>query len=155
VLWRLVACLAVCQAAGVIGSFFTIRAIPVWYESLVKPAITPPSWVFGPVWTALYALMAISLFLLWQTGFRSVEEKAALVLFAVQLGLNALWSAVFFGMKSPAGGAVEITVLWGAVLSAGLSIYRVSRTAGLLFVPYFLWVTFAAVLNFMIWALNS
>ena len=153
-LWRLVASLVICQLAGLMGSIFTTRAIPVWYAALAKPPITPPNWLFGPVWTALYLLMGISLFLLWQKGFSGVSAKAALALFAVQLGLNILWSAVFFGMRSTAGGAVEITVLWGTIVLAGLSLYRISRPAGLLFVPYLLWVTFAAVLNYWIWALN-
>jgi len=154
VLWKFVASLVVCQLAGAVGSVFTIRAIPVWYMTLVKPVITPPNWVFGPAWTALYLLMGVSLFLLLHRGLHDANARAALALFSVQLGLNILWSVVFFGMRSPAGGAIEITILWGAILLAGLSLYRVSRPAGLLFVPYLLWVTFAAVLNYWIWALN-
>lgn len=153
-LWRLVASLLICQLAGLTGSLFTTGAIPVWYAALAKPPITPPNWLFGPVWTVLYLLMGVSLFLLWARGFSDVNSRVALLFFAVQLGLNVLWSAVFFGMRSAGGGAIEITVLWGVIVLAGLSLYRISRPAGLLFVPYLLWVTFAAVLNYWIWALN-
>jgi benzodiazapine receptor len=152
---KLVISLIVCQFAGFIGSVFTTPAIPTWYVSLNKPSFTPPNWLFSPVWIFLFVLMGISAFLVWSKGFDDKRVRIALSIFAVQLILNILWSAVFFGFRSPLAGLIEIAILWIAIWLTILNFFKVSKTAGLLLMPYILWVSFAAVLNFFIWRLNS
>lgn len=152
--FKLVAAVLVCQLAGGIGALFTSSAIPVWYESLVRPALNPPNWIFGPVWTTLYLLMGISLFLIWQKGFKHKEVKIAVGVFAVQLVLNSIWSIIFFGMQNPGLALVEIVVLWFAILASIILFYKISKPASYLLVPYILWVSFATYLNYAIWMLN-
>jgi benzodiazapine receptor len=152
---QLVISLIVCQFAGFIGSVFTTPAIPTWYVTLNKPSFTPPNWLFSPVWIFLFLLMGISAFLVWSKGWGNKQVKIALSIFAVQLILNILWSAVFFGFRSPLAGFIEIVILWMAILLTILNFFKVSKTAGLLLLPYILWVSFAAVLNFFIWRLSS
>jgi tryptophan-rich sensory protein len=151
---KLIVSLGVCQAAGFIGSIFTRPAISTWYAELSKPRFTPPDWVFGPVWIALYILMGIAAFLVWRRGFHHQVVKRALAFFGVQLVLNALWSYFFFGLKSPLAGLIEISILGIAVILTVQRFLRVSRPAGLLLIPYFLWVAFATGLNLSIWWLN-
>ena len=146
--------IVVCQGAGLIGSVATFPSIPTWYASLEKPPFNPPNWIFGPVWTALYALMGIAAFLVWRKGIRNREVKIALGIFLVQLVLNTLWSVVFFGLHSLAGGLVVIVVLWIAILLSIITFYRISKVAGVLLIPYILWVSFATILNFSLWQLN-
>ena len=110
-IWRLIISLALCQVAGIIGSVFTRPAIPTWYASLNKPAFSPPNWLFGPVWITLYVLMGISLFLVWRKGLDIPYVKSGIMLFSIQLVLNVLWSAVFFGLNSPLGGLIMIIIL--------------------------------------------
>jgi tryptophan-rich sensory protein len=124
-----------------------------WYTGLAKPAWTPPSWVFGPVWTALYAMMAIAGWLVWRRG--GPASWHALRWFAVQLVLNVGWSAVFFGLQMPGLAAVEILALWCTIAVTLRTSWRVSRPAGLLLVPYLLWVSFAVILNVALWRLNA
>jgi translocator protein len=152
---RLVVSLVICQCAGLIGSFFTITSIPTWYATIQKPGFTPPNWVFGPAWITLYALMGIAAFLIWRKGFDKPGVIGALTLFLAQLILNAFWSVVFFGFQSPAAGFVVIVLLWMVILFTILRFFRLSTAAGVLLIPYILWVTFASVLNFSIWILNS
>jgi benzodiazapine receptor len=151
---KLILSLIICQAAGFIGSLFTAPAIPTWYAALEKPSFNPPNWVFSPVWITLFLLMGISLFLVWRTGMKDRRTKMALVFFSIQLVLNMFWSILFFGLKSPISAFIEIIVLWVAILVTILAFLKVSRTAGLLMIPYILWVSFAAVLNFFLWNLN-
>jgi benzodiazapine receptor len=146
---------ALCLVPGVVGSIFTTSAIPTWYAGLVKPAFNPPNWVFGPVWTALYLMMGIALFLVVRDGMREPRVKVAAALFVAQLFLNGLWSYIFFGLRSPGWALVEILALWISILVTIVACFRVSRAAGWLLVPYILWVTFAAVLNGAIWRLNG
>ncbi len=151
---RLVVSIIACQCAGLIGSIFTTPAIPTWYATLAKPTFTPPSWLFAPAWITLYLLMGIAAFLVWRKGLGEEGVKSALVMFLVQLVLNALWSVVFFGLKSPLAGAVVIIALWVAILLTMLRFFKLSTTAGALLTPYILWVSFAAALNISIWILN-
>jgi len=151
---QLVVSLVVCQAAGLVGAIFTTPAIPTWYAGLAKPAFTPPSWLFAPAWTTLFVLMGLAAFLIWRKGLRERGVKIALAIFIIQLILNILWSAVFFGLKSPLGGLIVIALLWVAILLTILSFSGLSRAAGLLLLPYILWVSFAAVLNGAILVLN-
>lgn len=146
--------IGVSELAGVVGSVFSVTAIQTWYGTLSQPAFSPPNWVFGPVWTTLYALMGIAAFLVWQKGSQRQDVKIALRLFFMQLGLNAIWSIIFFGLHSIGGGLVEICMLWIAVLATTLAFAKISQPAAWLLVPYLAWVSFAAILNLCLWRLN-
>jgi len=153
--WIGLACaVAVCFAAAGISSLYTTPAIPVWYASLRKPAWTPPAWAFAPVWTLLYLSMAVAVWLVWRERGFDALARLPLALFAVQLGLNALWSIIFFGWRRPDLALVEIFFLWAAIFATMLAFWRVSHTAGWLMWPYLLWVTLAGFLNLAIWKLN-
>lgn len=144
----------VCFAAAGLGSIVTTPSISTWYADLAKPAWTPPDWIFGPVWTLLYLMMAVAAWLVWrQTGFAGA--KLPLGLFAAQLALNSLWSILFFGLQSPGAAFVEIILLWAAILATMIAFWKRSRLASGLLVPYLAWVSFAVVLNFAIWWLNA
>jgi benzodiazapine receptor len=151
---KLVVSIVACQGAGAIGSIFTTPAIPTWYAALEKPFFTPPNWLFAPAWISLYLLMAIAAFLVWRQGLGQKGVKAALVVFLVQLVLNASWSVVFFGLQSPLWGMVVILALWVAILLNIIMFFRLSTAAGALMLPYILWVSFASALNIAIWVLN-
>ena len=144
----------VCELAGIIGSFYTFDAIPNWYNYLVKSPLNPPSWGFGPVWTILYILMAISLFLVWKQGVSRVEVKKAIYIFSFQLLLNTLWSILFFGLHSPILALIEIVFMWLSILWTMIAFYKISKLATWLLLPYILWVSFASYLNFSVWWLN-
>lgn len=152
---KLVVSILACQCAGLIGSIFTMPAIPTWYETSAKPSFTPPSWLFAPAWVTLYILMGVAAFLIWRKGLDIRNVESALIIFLVQLVLNALWSAIFFGAKSLIGGAVVIVLLWIAILFTILRFFKISAAAGGLLIPYILWVSFASVLNISILALNT
>ena len=152
---KLVISIIICLGAGFIGSFFTTPAIPTWYAILKRPPFAPPNWLFAPVWTTLFVLMGISAFLVWRRGLNDPQVKIALGIFIVQLILNALWSVMFFGLRSPLAGLIDIAILWIAILLTILNFFKISTAAGLLLIPYILWVSFAAVLNFSIWRLNT
>jgi tryptophan-rich sensory protein len=145
---------AACLSAGVIGSFFTAKTVNAWYLNVQKPPITPPGWVFAPVWTTLYVMMGISFFLLWRLNQGNLRYKNALTLFILQLLLNVLWSIVFFGFQSIAGGLAVIVTLWAAILGTIIRFYPFSKTAALLLIPYIVWVSYALVLNGWIFILN-
>lgn len=149
---KLVIAVAGSGLAGVAGSLFTSAAIPAWYATLQKPALNPPAWLFGPVWAVLYVLMGISFWLIWESH-RS-EKKRAMVLFGVQLILNALWSPIFFGAHAIGNAFVVIVLLWAAIVLTILIFKNISKLAAWLLVPYILWVSFAGYLNFAIWMLN-
>jgi len=147
-------CIFLCQLAGIIGSYFTINSIPTWYASLNKPSLNPPNWIFGPVWISLYTLMGISLFITWKNRKRLKGIKSTMTIFFLQLLLNTLWSIVFFGMHNIGFALVIIVLLWISILAMIITFYRVSAGAGLLQIPYLAWVSFAAYLNYSIFALN-
>jgi len=178
---QLIIAIAIAELAGIIGSFFTVGAIDTWYAGIVKPAWNPPSWVFGPVWVVLYAMMGVAAWLVGRevevdsrlrgndnsldTGLRRYDNaagigerriiKGALAIFGVQLVLNALWSTIFFGLHSPMWAFVEIVLLWVAIVGTIGVFWRISKPAALLLVPYVLWVSFAGYLNYTIWNLNK
>ena len=152
--WRLILSLFICQLAGFIGSFFTTPQIGTWYVSLKKPSFSPPNWVFGPVWITLFILMGISLFLIWRKGVNTPFVKNGLILFAIQLILNVLWSVAFFGLRSPISGLVVIIVLWIAILLTIIQFSKLSEIAALLLIPYIVWVSFAGILNLSLFLLN-
>lgn len=141
-------------AASAIGGLATYPAIPGWYQNLEKPSWTPPNAVFGPVWTLLYIAMAVAAWLVWKRGGWAAQ-RGPLMLWIVQLVLNTLWSVFFFGMHNPALALGEIALLWLAILACLLAFWKVSRPAGLLMVPYLVWVSYASALNFAIWSLNG
>ena len=175
---QLIIAIAIAELAGIIGSFFTVGAIDTWYAGIVKPAWNPPSWVFGPVWVVLYAMMGVAVWLMWREmdslgsdnagqiprqarndraghGAERRTIKGALAIFGVQLVLNALWSTIFFGLHSPMWAFVEIVLLWVAIVGTIGVFWRISKPAALLLVPYVLWVSFAGYLNYTIWNLNK
>ncbi|HGE72528.1 TPA: tryptophan-rich sensory protein [Candidatus Poribacteria bacterium] len=151
---KLAISIGVCLAAGFIGSIFTNASIPTWYMTLEKPSFNPPNWLFGPVWTALYILMGIAAFLVWRAGLGEPKARTALIIFIIQLILNVLWSVAFFGFRSPIAGLVVIVILWVAILLTILSFVKVSIIAGILLIPYILWVSFASILNAAIYVLS-
>ena len=151
---KLTLSIVACLCAGVIGSIFTAPAIPTWYAALEKPPFNPPNWLFAPAWTILYLLMAISAFIIWRHIAENRQAKIALIIFLIQLILNALWSIAFFGMESPIYGVIVIVALWIAILFTILRFFKVSSLAGFLLIPYIGWVTFAAILNISILILN-
>jgi benzodiazapine receptor len=151
---KLVISIFLCQLAGFLGSLFTAPAIPTWYKTLDKPFFSPPNWIFSPVWISLFILMGISLFMVWRKQ-EQPRFKVALIFFFVQLIFNILWSAAFFGLRSPLLGLIEIVLLWAAILLTIQHFLRISKMAGLLLLPYILWVSFAVVLNFSLWILNT
>ncbi|MGF1643415.1 MAG: TspO/MBR family protein [Thiotrichales bacterium] len=142
--------LLLCFAASAMGALFMPGE---WYAGLNKPAWNPPGWIFGPVWTALYAMMAVAAWLVWQRGGFAVQRRP-LRLFLAQLALNALWTPLFFGLRQPGVAFAEILLLWLAILATLLAFRPVSRAAAWLLVPYLAWVSFAAVLNGTLWHLN-
>jgi len=150
----LVGFLVICFAVAAVGSVFTSASVATWYPTLQKPAFNPPNWIFGPVWSALYLMMAISAWLVWRSAGWS-GAKGALVLFFVQLALNLAWSGLFFGLRRPGIALVEITLLLTSILATAVGFRPFSRTAFWLMVPYAAWVSFASFLNFKIWQLNS
>ena len=151
---KLLATLAVVLTAGGIAALATTRATPTWYQTLKKPSFDPPEWLFGPAWTLLYLMMAVAAWLVWKQGIGAPGVKLALAVFLVQLILNALWSVLFFGLRSPLAGLVDIVVLWLAILATIVLFFRTSVPAGILLLPYIAWVTFAALLNAAILRLN-
>ena len=151
---KLLIAIGVSELAGIIGSLFTSSAIPNWYSTIEKPALNPPPWVFGPVWTTLYALMGIAAFLVWKRGWEKKEVKLALGMFGIQLFLNAIWSIIFFGMQNPGWALVDILFLWFAIVLTMVLFYKISKPAMYLLIPYILWVSFATYLNYAIWILN-
>jgi len=150
----LLALLVICFAVAGIGGAVTSPKIGNWYASLSKPGWNPPDWIFGPVWSALYFCMAVAAWLVWrQGGLRRTGSPIAM--FAIQLALNLLWSCIFFGFQSPGLALVEVLLLWAAIAATLAMFWKRSTLAGVLFVPYLAWVTFAGALNFAIWRLNS
>ena len=147
--------LVMCLGAQLTGSFLTMPAIRSgWHAGLEKPFFNPPGWLFGPVWTALYFLMAVAAWMVWRQGSGNVQVKSALMIFFVQLVFNVLWSALFFGMRKPGWAFMEIIVLWLLILVTCIVFSRVNRLAAWLLLPYLGWVLYAAVLNGAIWWMN-
>jgi benzodiazapine receptor len=152
----LVVFLLVCFGTAALGSALTRPSLPTWYAALAKPKWNPPSSVFAPVWTTLFAMMAVAGWLVWcEQGRRPRAVARALVLFGVQLVLNVGWSWLFFYLRQPGLALIEVVVLWAAIAATILAFRRVSALATVLLVPYLLWVAFAAVLNLSLWRLNA
>lgn len=146
--------IGICFLPGIIGSQFGPSGGMGWYESLIKPALNPPNWVFGPVWTTLYLLMGVSLYLVW-TADTEKTKVYAISIFIVQLVFNGLWSWLFFGEQLLWWSLVDIVCLLVAIILMIWRFYGISRVAALLNIPYLLWVSFATYLNFSLYFLNS
>jgi tryptophan-rich sensory protein len=148
-------CIGISLLAGGIGSYFTMSQIPTWYADLQKPFFNPPTWIFGPVWTALYIFMGVSLYLVLKSRKDKKAKKKAVIFFVIQLVLNTFWSIIFFGLHAVGVAFLEILVLWIAILATILYTRRVTKVGSYLLYPYLAWVSFASILTFSIYMLNS
>ena len=150
----LLAFIAICVAVEVVGGLLTSLSVKSWYQTISKPSWNPPSWIFGPVWTALYLSMAFAGWLVWKERVtRNIQ--VAMMLFGIQLFLNLLWSGFFFGLRNPMLAFFDIALLWMAILATAIAFWYIRPIAGILLTPYLAWVGFAAVLNFSIWRMNA
>lgn len=143
-----------CELVGVLGTPFTVAAIPTWYAGLTKPFFAPPNWIFGPVWTTLYLLMGVAFYLIWKQGWQKKKVRTAGNYFLAQLGLNFIWSPIFFGLRSPLIALLVIIAMWALIAMTMKKFYPLSKPAFYLLVPYLLWVSFATLLNTAIVVLN-
>ncbi|WP_248908858.1 TspO/MBR family protein [Halocatena marina] len=143
------------EIIGASGSIFTAQGLDRWYGTLQRPALAPPDWVFGPIWTILFALIGVALWLVWRQATSSPREvRTGIAVFVVHFVFNVGWSAVFFGMREIGWALVVIGLLWLLIVATMWVFNRVDRRAALLLVPYLLWVSFAAYLNYQFWVLN-
>jgi tryptophan-rich sensory protein len=151
---KIVLVVVVCVSIGYLSGMVTRDSITTWYPTLVKPIFNPPNWIFGPVWTLLYIMMGIAAGLIWTSGYDEKKVKKALGFFAIQFGLNALWSYLFFGLRNPLLALIKIIILWLLIVETYNQFKKIDKVSGLLLLPYLAWVSFAMVLNFSIWWLN-
>lgn len=151
---KLLIAILLCQLVGAAGSLFTAPKISNWYAILKKPGFTPPDWLFGPVWTAIFLLMGFALFLVLEKWRENRHVKTALIWFCCQALFNVLWNVFFFGFESPFYGFIMLMILWLAILGTIISFARVSLASAAFLLPYILWVGFAGALNYSIWTLN-
>ena len=151
---KLVVSIVIPLAVGGASGYFTSTGVGGWYQTLVKPSFNPPNWIFAPVWTMLYIMMGIALFLIWKKEVSADKKRWAILCFVVQLALNFLWTFVFFYLEQPGWALVEILVLWVMILATILAFKKLSTPAAWLLVPYLLWVSFATLLTYSIWQLN-
>lgn len=143
-----------CLAVGMLGSFWTQETVSTWYPTLIKPSWTPPDWLFGPVWTILYIMIGVSGWLIYEAE-QSAERTITLIFYAIQLILNLAWSFLFFSLRSPILGLIDIIPLCLFIALTIVNAWRVRRLASLLLIPYLIWVMYATSLNTAIWLLNS
>ncbi len=149
---RLVLSIVFVMFLGIAGSIFTAPAIENWYYTLEKPFFTPPNWLFAPAWTVLYFLIGLTLYICWKNAFWN--DKKLKIVFFLQLALNFLWSLLFFGLKSPLLGLIDVIALDLAVIATVILLFKYSRTASLLLIPYMAWIIFASLLNLFVYLLN-
>ncbi len=150
----LIGFIAVCFASAGLGAAATSTSVGGWYQTLVKPSWNPPAWLFGPVWSALYLMMAVAAWIVWR-GHGWSAARTALIWFGIQLALNVLWSFLFFGMQRPGLAFAEIVALWISIVATCFAFQAKSRTAAIMLAPYLAWTSFAVILNFAIWRINS
>lgn len=148
---KLIGFIALSELVGIVGSAFTASAIPNWYANLTKPFFNPPNWLFGPVWSVLYALIGISFYLIYES---KKKNKEAVKLFFIQLGLNFIWTPLFFGLKDLSLAFVTIIAMWYYIFLTIKAFAKINKTASYLLYPYLAWVSFATLLNLSIWILN-
>lgn len=149
---KLMVSVVVCLLVGMVGSFFTVKEIAIWYSGLEKPFFSPPNWIFAPVWTSLYIMMGIAFYLIWNKG---KKNKKAVNIFIWQLVANFWWSILFFGLHSPLLGLINIIVLWVLIVRTIKVFYPISKLSAYLLYPYLAWVSFASMLNAAVWWLNK
>jgi benzodiazapine receptor len=151
---KLTLCIVACELAGASGAIFTATAINGWYAAIQKPPFNPPNWIFAPVWTFLFFLMGVSLYLILEKDLKDRIVKSALMIFIGQFILNIAWSFLFFGLQKPFDSFLEIIVLWFAILLMIIQFNKIDKKAAFLMIPYLLWVSFAAFLNLSVWIMN-
>ncbi len=151
---KLIICIVICEGVGIIAGLATRESISTWYQTLNKPSFNPPNFIFAPVWTVLYLLMGISLFLIWKDGLNDSLTKFAFFFFLFHLLVNGLWSFVFFKFQSLLGAFIIIIFLLILILLTIILFYKINKVASFLLIPYFIWVSYATILNFSIWRLN-
>lgn len=152
-MWEAIISIVIAELVGGVGSFFTVDSVRTWLPTLVQPSWMPPNWLFGPVWTILYALMGLAVAWIWRKR-KNKKARLALGIYEVQLFFNLIWSIIFFGSHSPFWALMDVIVLWGLIILMMLKFYALDKKAGWILLPYLAWVTFATVLNFAIWRLN-
>ena len=152
---KIVLVVLVCVSVGYLSGTVTRESITTWYPTLVKPVFNPPNWIFAPVWTMLYIMMGIAAGIVWTSKSEMKTVKKALGFFAIQLGLNALWSYLFFGLHNPLLALIEIVLLWLMIFETYNQFKKIDKVAGFLMIPYLAWVSFATILNASIWWLNN
>ena len=155
---RILIVVVTCLAIGYFSGMATQSSIKTWFPTLIKPTFNPPNWVFAPVWSMLYIMMGIAAGLVWNRMEGSKDKelvKKSLIFFAIQLGLNALWSVLFFGLRNPMLALIEIVLLWLMIYETYIKFGKIDKIAGYLFLPYLAWVSFASILNASIWWLNK
>ena len=154
---RILIVVVTCLAIGYFSGMATQSSIKTWFPTLIKPSFNPPNWIFAPVWSMLYIMMGIAAGLVWNRMEASKDKelvKKSLIFFAIQLGLNALWSVLFFGLRNPMLALIEIVLLWLMIYETYIKFGKIDKIAGYLFLPYLAWVSFATILNASIWWLN-
>ena len=154
-LTKILTVVVTCVAIGYFSGTVTQESIMTWYPTLIKPSFNPPNWIFGPVWSMLYIMMGVAAGLVWdRMEYEKETVKNALIIFAIQLTLNALWSYLFFGLRNPMVAGIEIILLWLMIFETYTQFVKINKIAGYLLLPYLAWVSFATVLNGSIWWLN-
>jgi len=152
---RLALVVFTCLAIGYLSGMVTRESITTWYPTLIKPIFNPPNWIFAPVWTVLYIMMGVAGGMVWnRIETDEANVKRGFMFFIIQLGLNALWSYLFFGLHNPLLALTEIVLLWLMIFETYNQFKKIDKTAALLLLPYLGWVSFATVLNAGIWWLN-
>ena len=154
-IWKLIIAILICESTGILSGLIANTGTNPWFNSLIKPSWNPPAFLFAPVWTLLYLLMGISLWLIWKSNKPAPKKNNAIILFASQLFLNFWWSIIFFKFHSPALALVNIILMLILIMLTIINFSRFSKPAAWLLVPYIAWVSFAAILNYNIWALNK
>ena len=152
-IFKLIISILIPLVIGFLGSFFTAGSVDSWYTTINKPSFNPPDWIFAPVWTILFILIGLSFYLVWRKNFGE-DRKKVFTVYSLQLLFNLLWSVFFFGLKSPLLGLIDIIILLSFIIFNTIIFFKVSKTAGILFLPYLIWVSFASILNFSIFLLN-
>ena len=153
-LGKLAVSILVSLSAGFVGSIFTAKTVDTWYQSLARPWFAPPGWLISIIWTTLYILMGVSLYMIITQGLGRKDVKAAVSVFGVQLFLNVLWTYMFFGLSSAFYGLVEIIVLWIAIAATIYMFYAINKKSAYLLLPYIVWVTIAMIINYSIYIMN-
>jgi translocator protein len=152
---KLLIMIIACEIIGSIGTIFTTPNIPTWYAGLIKPFFNPPNWLFAPVWTILFMLMGVSLYIISESDLKNnFKKKIAFAWFSIQFFFNVLWSLLFFGLKNPFLGFIGIIILWFSIITTIIYFYKINKKAAYLLIPYIIWVSFALILNYSIMILN-